>query len=150
MAILSNSLGNYSGESLMRMAALVCFDGLIPLGPNFVMKAQSVISGLNPGDLQENGMFKKLSTMIPGGNAAGQLGFIGESFASTSGWMNSFVASRGLTPQKVANNLQQFIEISDDKLDYLAAFLDMSTNYYEHTGIQTLAHRLIERAVAEI
>lgn len=144
------SLGNYSGESLMRMAALVCFDGLIPLGPNFVMKAQSVISGLNPGDLQQNAMFKKLSTMIPGGNAAGQLGFIGQSFASTSGWMNSFVASRGLTPQKVANNLQQFIEISDDKLDYLAAFLDMSTNYYEHTGIQTLAHRLIERAVAEI
>jgi hypothetical protein len=42
------------------------------------------------------------------------------------------------------------VEIADDKLDYVAAFLDMSTNYYEHTGIQTLAHRLIERAVAEI
>jgi hypothetical protein len=26
----------------------------------------------------------------------------------------------------------------------------MTTNYYEHTGIQTLARRLIERAVAEI
>jgi hypothetical protein len=26
----------------------------------------------------------------------------------------------------------------------------MSTNYYEHTGTQTLARRLIERAVAEI
>jgi len=28
--------------------------------------------------------------------------------------------------------------------------LDMYVKYYEHTGIQTLARRLIERAVAEI
>lgn len=145
-----HSLGDYGSESLMRMAALVCFDGLIPLGPDFILKAQSVLSGLQPSDLQQNGMFQRLSSLIPGGNPAGQLGFIGESFASTSGWMSNFVASRGLTPQKVVNNLQRFIEVSDDKLDYLGAFLDMSTNYYEHTGIQTLARRLVERAVAEI
>jgi hypothetical protein len=64
--------------------------------------------------------------------------------------MTHFVTSKGLTPEKVVSNLQQFIEVSDDKLDYLGAFLDMSTNYYEHTGTQTLARRLIERAVAEI
>jgi hypothetical protein len=40
--------------------------------------------------------------------------------------------------------------VSDSKLDYLAAFLDVTTNYYEHTGTQTLARRLIERAYAEI
>ncbi|MEB3831515.1 hypothetical protein [Phormidium sp. CCY1219] len=146
----ANALGDYGGESLMRMAALVCFDGLIPLGPDFIMKAQSILSGLQPSQLQENPMFERLSSMIPGSSTEGQLGFIGESFAATSGWMSNFVASRGLTPEKVAANLQKFIEISDDKLDYVAAFLDMSTNYYEHTGIQTLAHRLIERAVAEI
>jgi hypothetical protein len=32
----------------------------------------------------------------------------------------------------------------------LGAFLDMTSNYYTHTGTQTLARRLIERAVAEI
>ena len=64
--------------------------------------------------------------------------------------MGGFVSDHGLTPQNIAGNLQSFIEFSDDKLDYLAALLDVSTNYYEHTGIQTLAHRLIERAVAEI
>jgi hypothetical protein len=42
------------------------------------------------------------------------------------------------------------VEISKDKLDYLGAFLDVTTNYYTHTGTQTLARRLIERAVAEI
>lgn len=64
--------------------------------------------------------------------------------------MSNLVTSRNLTPEKVVNNLQRFVQVADDKLDYLAAFIDVSTNYYEHTGTQTLARRLIERAVAEI
>ena len=146
----AGALGDYGGESLMRMAALVCFDGLIPLGPDFIMATQSWIQKLSPSDLQENPSFNAISSMIPGGNPAGQLGFIGQSFGSVTGWMSSFVSDRGLTPQNVMGHLQSFVEISADKVDYVGAFLDMSTNYYEHTGVQTLARRLIERAVAEI
>jgi hypothetical protein len=144
------SLADYSGESLMRMAALVCVDALIPLGPDFIQKAQSIIGNMSPNDLQSNSTFSAISNLIPGGSVGGQLGFIGNSFDSVKGWMSNFVEDRGLTPQKITSNLQNFVEISDDKLDYLAAFLDVSTNYYEHTGTQTLARRLIERAVAEI
>lgn len=146
----AGALGDYGGESLMRMAALVCFDGLIPLGPDFVMATQSWIEKLSPSDLQENPSFNAISSMIPGGNPAGQLGFIGQSFGSVTGWMSSFVSDRGLTPQNVMSHLQSFVEISADKVDYVGAFLDMTTNYYEHTGVQTLARRLIERAAAEI
>lgn len=144
------SLGDYSGESLMRMVALVCIDGLIPLGPDFILQAQSVLTGLKPSDLQENQTFQRVNDEIPGGNAAGKLSFINESFDSVKGWMSNFVSSHNLTPDKVVSNMQRFVEISNDKLDYLGAFLDMSTNYYEHTGTQTLARRLIERASAEI
>lgn len=146
----AGALGDYGGESLMRMAALVCFDGLIPLGPDFIMATQSWIQKLSPSDMEENQAFKQMGDMIPGGNPASKLGFIGESFSSVSGWMSGFVSDRGLTPQNVLGHLQNFVEISADKVDYVGAFLDMTTNYYEHTGIQTLAHRLIERAVAEI
>ncbi|MDF0556612.1 hypothetical protein [Kamptonema sp. UHCC 0994] len=146
----AGALGDYGGESLMRMAALVCFDGLIPLGPDFIMATQSWLEKLSPKDLEENPGFKQMSGMIPGESPAGQLGFIGESFSSVSGWMSNFVEDRGLTPQNVLGHLQNFVEISADKVDYVGAFLDMTTNYYEHTGIQTLARRLIERAVAEI
>ena len=144
------SLGEYSGENLMRMAALVCFDGLIPLGPDFIRQAQSTISGLSPSDLEKNQTFSQINDSIPGNSSAGKLNFIGQSFDSVKGWMSNFVSSKALTPEKVANNLQGFIDVADDKLDYLGAFLDVSTNYYEHTGTQTLARRLIERAVAEI
>lgn len=144
------SLGEYSGENLMRMVALVCFDGLIPLGPDFIMKAQSTLSGTSPSDLEQNQTFSSIKDSIPGDSSAGKLNFIGESFDSVKGWMSNLVGSKDLTPHKVVNNLQSFVQIADDKLDYLASFLDMSTNYYEHTGTQTLARRLIERAVAEI
>lgn len=140
------SLANYHNESIMRMAALVAVDGLIPLGPNFILKAQSILSQINPAQLEGNATYQSISSAIPGGNTAGKLGFIGESFASVNGWMNNFVSSRGLTPEKVVSHLQQVMNTADSKLDYLAAFLDMSTNYYEHTGTQTVARNLILRA----
>jgi hypothetical protein len=144
------ALADYSGESLMRMAALVCVDGLIPLGPDFILKAQSTISQISPQDLTNNPTFSRVSELIPGGNSKGQLNFIANSFDSVKGWMTNFVAERNLTPETIFGKLQSFIDFSENKLDYVGAFLDMSTNYYEHTGTQTLARRLIERAVAEI
>lgn len=144
------ALGDYSGESLMRMAALVCFDGLIPLGPDFIQKVLSRFDNLSPQELQQNQSYSRVKALIPGGNSQEQKNFISQSFDSVSGWMSGFVSSRNLTPQNVVRNLSNFIEVADDKLDYLAAFLDVSTNYYEHTGIQTLSRRLIERAVAEL
>ncbi|MEA5570100.1 hypothetical protein [Calothrix sp. UHCC 0171] len=144
------ALGEYSGESMIRMAALVCVDGLIPLGPDFIQKAISGINSMTPSDLEQNSTFKDMKNVIPGNNAAGKLDFIGQSFDSVKGWMSDLVVSRNLSPQSVVGNLSNFMQIADDKLDYLAAFLDVSTNYYEHTGTQTLARRLIERAFAEL
>lgn len=144
------ALGDYGGESLMRMAALVCFDGLIPLGPDFLQTVLGWLERLTPSDLEENQAFNEMQEDIPGDDGDSKLGFIGESFSSVSGWMGDFVSERDLTPQNVVENLQNFMDVADDKLDYVAAFLDMTTNYYEHTGVQTLARRLIERAYAEI
>ena len=144
------SLGDYGGESLMRMAALICLDGLIPLGPDFIKQAQSILDNTSAQELESNQTFQRISSLIPGGNVKGKLGFIGTSFDSVKGWLTDYADSQGLTREKVTSNLAKFIDVSDDRLDYLAAFLDMSTNYYEHTGTQTLARRLIERAYGEI
>jgi hypothetical protein len=144
------SLKDYSGESLMRMAALVCFDGVIPLGAGFTDNVLNMIKGMSPSELSSNQTFKGVNDLIPGNNDQGKLNFITQSFESTKGWMDGFVSSKGITQQGLVNNLSRFVEVSSDKLDYLGAFLDVSVKYYRHTGIQTLARRLIERAVAEI
>ncbi|MBD1821636.1 hypothetical protein H6F51_03870 [Cyanobacteria bacterium FACHB-DQ100] len=144
------ALGDYSGESLMRMAALVSFDGLIPLGGDFIQKGLSTISQTTPDELEKNQSFKSVKPLIPGGDSAGQLNFIGQSFDSVKGWMGDFVSSRNLTQQTLLDHVRGAIDITADKLDYVGAFLDVSVKYYTHTGTQTLARRLIERAVAEI
>jgi hypothetical protein len=144
------ALGDYAGESLMRMAALVCFDGLVPLGPSFAEKALSSFKVMNPSELEHNQTFKGVKDLIPGGNTNAQKGFITESFESTKGWMDKFVSSNNLSPEKVVDSLVKFVDVSKDKLEYLGAFLDIYAKYYEHTGIQTLVRRLIERAAAEI
>ncbi|MEO1523470.1 MAG: hypothetical protein AAFU78_22210 [Cyanobacteria bacterium J06633_2] len=144
------ALGDYGSESLMRMAALVAFDGVIPLGASFSSKVLSAIKDMGPSDIEKNQTFKGVQKEIPGKDSKGKLSFITESFEATQGWMDKFVEEKGITQEKVVQNLNHFLEGSQSKLDYLGAFLDMSVKYYEHTGVQTLARRLIERAVAEL
>lgn len=85
-----------------------------------------------------------------GADTNGHLGFVQESFGQVQGWMSDLVANTQMTREKIASGLNKAVEVSDTSLDYVAAFLDMSTEYYAHTGTQTLARRLIERAVNEI
>ncbi|MEB3828699.1 hypothetical protein [Phormidium sp. CCY1219] len=142
----ATALSNYHNEAVMRMAALVCVDAIIPLGPDFIQKANNTLTQMSPAQLETNPTFQTISSAIPGKNNSGKLNFLGETFTSVQGWMNKLVASRNLNPQNVLSHLKQFIDIADDKLDYVAAFLDMSTNYFEHTGTQTVARNLILRA----
>ncbi|MDM8531645.1 hypothetical protein QUF63_10775 [Anaerolineales bacterium HSG25] len=144
------ALGEYTGESKMRLVALACIDGLIPLGPDFTQLTMSTLSSLSPSDWLENSTFAKIQDDIPGDNIDSKLSYVNETFVGIKDWMDSFISSNEVTTQKIVNNMQSYIEVADDKLDYLGAFLDITTNYYTHTGTQTLARRLIERAVNEV
>jgi hypothetical protein len=146
----TKSLTSYGKAELMRMAALVCLDGLLPLGPDFTQMAGSTLSKLSPAELEKNDTFKRISDYIPGADPNGKLGFINRSFEAVQSWMDGFVSARNINPQKVLSSLQRYVEIADDKLDYVGAFIDMSTDYYSHTGKQSLARHLIERSVSEI
>ncbi len=137
---------NYQGSALMRMAALVCVDGLLPLGPDFLQKVQATLEGKGKSAFERNPAFGAISDMIP---ADDKFGFITDTFGAVQGWMDNLVGSAGLTPEKIFDSIGGFMEFSDDSLDFVAAFLDNSTNYYQHTGIQTVARSLILRAAEE-
>ncbi len=141
---------DYGGESLMRMAALVAYDGLVPLGPSYAEKGLDALKGTSGSDLDNNKTFRSVRELIPGNNDKGKLTFVTESFESVKDWMVGFTEEKGLTQDKVVTNLSKAVDLSKNKLEYLGAFMDVATNYYEHTGAQTLARRLIERAAAEV
>ncbi|HIK45772.1 MAG TPA: hypothetical protein IGR64_12940, partial [Leptolyngbyaceae cyanobacterium M65_K2018_010] len=89
------ALNDYSSEALMRMAALVSFDGIIPLGADFSTKALNMIKGMGPSDLDNNPTFRGVKDEIPGNDGQGKLAFMTESFESTKGWMDKFVGDHG-------------------------------------------------------
>lgn len=184
----AKSLGTYSKESAMRMAALVALDGVLPLGPNFLDTVSDVLRGTKPDELTQNKLYQGIQNFLPGGSEFSKgrqtqsaaapskyaprggersapaaattsryggdpkshLSFVQDSFGEVRGWMAGLVDRTQLTREKLAGKLSSVVEVSDTSLDYVAAFLDMSTNYFEHTGTQTLVRRLVERAVHEI
>ncbi|MGB3642466.1 MAG: agenet domain-containing protein [Rivularia sp. (in: cyanobacteria)] len=130
----------------IRMVALVCIDGILPLGPNFLGKVQAIMTSADTSQITQNPLFSTLSSNIPGEGTNDKLGFITQGFNLVQGWMSNLVSKTGITPQSISSNLGNFIQIADDNLDFVAAFLDQTTNYYEHTGIQTVARKLILQA----
>jgi hypothetical protein len=128
------------------MIALVCIDGMLPLGPDFLNKIHTVLSGTESSNIAQNPVFLAVNSSLPGNTAADKLGFISQGFNAVQGWMTNLISKTGLTPQSISQSLGSFIQIADDNLDFVAAVLDQTTNYYEHTGIQTVAERLILQA----
>jgi hypothetical protein len=143
-------LTHYKNEALIRMVALMCYDGIIPLGPDYIDKAISFLQKGGPTSLEENDAYQRLKSSIPGGTPGGQLDLMQKTLGSVADWMNTFTKQHDLSGPKILGNLKQFIELSDDRLDWVAAFIDQTTDYYEHTGIQSVARGLIERAVGEV
>lgn len=144
------SLADYKHEALMRMAALVCIDGLIPLGPDFLDKSLSLLDRTGITGLEQSSRFNQIKEYIPGKNTDEQITFMQQGLSSVKDWAKSFVASRGLSADKVIGGLRGTLQGVEGHLDYLGAFLDMSVNYYEHTGTQSVARSLISRAAAEV
>ena len=144
------SLTNYREESMIRMAALICINGILPLGPDCISKVLSMLQSSGTADLEQNERYKNVSSMIPGNGVSGHLGFIRESAGSVADWAKSFVANRQVTIDKITGGLGKYVDFAANKLDYLAAYLEMTTNYFEHTGTQSVARAAITRAVAEI
>ena len=132
---------NYQNEALLRMASLVCIDGILPLGVNFVDRVKQDLEQRD--NLKANPAYNAVGELIPVDNKEE---FIDQSFNAAGDWLDSFSKKLGVTPETLSQKLGGFIDAADGKLDYLAAFLDGSTNFYEHTGIQTVARRLITEA----
>lgn len=101
-----NSLtNNYQDASLMRMVALVCLDGVLPLGPDFLSKIHEVISGTNTDAIAQNPLFSTINNFLPGNNPSDKVGFITQGFNSVQGWMNNLVSKTGVTPQSIFSHL---------------------------------------------
>lgn len=133
-----SAMSAYEKENLIRMTGIVVFDGLIPLGPHFADK----LMNLDMSAIEDNAFYQRAKALLPGD--------IPSIVNQTVGSIGEFASNHGITLDRVLPDLKGVIDFSEDKLDYLGAVLDMTVSYMEHTGVQSVARSLIERAVGEI
>lgn len=139
----------YSNESALRIAGIIGFDGLIPLGPDFLSKVSDTI---NSGGVawKDNALFNQVSGYIPGGSLDEKTGFIQNIINSATAPVEAFVGKTGLTREKMVDSVKTFTDVSDDALDYVAAVIDASTSYMTQTGVQTVARHFANQAMKEV
>jgi hypothetical protein len=144
------SLSEYAGEASVRMAALVCFDALLPLGDQALQRLDGLLAQVGARELRELPAYAGMASLIPGRGDEAHLNFLRRGVETWLGWAGGFVGALGLTGQKAVHALEGSLGPWQGGFEQLATFLDAFTDTYQHTGVQAIARRLVERAVAEI
>jgi len=145
------AIGSFEKENLIRLSAIVTFDGLVPLGPEYGAKLMESARSWTLPDIQGNAIFVKILPFLPFGNDVGAaFEFAKNGLGQIGGQVGGFASSHGITVDGVLGRAKDLLDFNEGRLDLLAAMLDVSTNYMEHTGIQSVARSLIERSVGEI
>jgi len=144
------ALADYAGEARVRMAALICFDGLLPLGDQALQRLDGLLGAAGSGELRKLPAYGRMAALFPGRGDEAHMGFLRKGVDQWLGWAGGFVGQLGLSGQRAVHALEGSIGPWQGRMDQLAAFLDAFTDTYAHTGVQAVARRLVERAAAEI
>ncbi len=141
----ASSLTAYEKEDSMRFAAWVTFDLVLPLGPDFLSKTLDVLSSATSEQLGENSRFGKIARYLPGNDFTEKQQLLTGNLALSSAHITNFVSEKGLDQQDIFQRIKSYVEVGDNALDYVSAAIDLGTNYFEHTGIQSVSRRLISQ-----
>lgn len=146
----ASALVAYEKEDSMRFAAWVACDLVLPLGPDFLAKTMDTLADLSHDALSEHGRFAKIAAWLPGSGVSEKRDLLMQNLDASRDHIASFASSKGIEQGDLFQRIRRYIDVADHGLDYVAAALDLGTNVFEHTGIQSVARRVISRAYGEI
>jgi hypothetical protein len=144
---LHQLLGDLDGTS-MTTTLLHGLDWIVP-GEWENITTLEKVSSLSEEHLGESSRFSKIAGYLPGGIGE-QKALITNNLEASRGAIEKFVADKALTRETILERIKGYVDASDAGLDTIAAILDITTNYFEHTGVQSVARRVVSRAYGEI
>ena len=145
----AKAVSSYAREDKMRLVAWLAIDCVLPLGPDFYTRMHDGIANMELPTLADNALFRRIAGYLPGSDKD-KKDVVTRNLEASSAQLESFVKDNEITRDSLLGKIREFVDVSDSKLDYLSAMLDMSTNYYRHTGVQSVARQLVSRAYGEI
>lgn len=143
------AIGAAAREDKMRLAAWASLDAVLPLGPDFMGKIMDAVRGISVDALRGHAVFGKVAEWLPG-DWAKKKQTLEVNAEAVGAEVSTWVQGAGVTQASLLDRLRQYVEVADDKLDVVAATLDVTTNVFEHTGAQSVARRVVARAYGEI
>lgn len=151
LARFTGALADYGRYDLMRIAAWVVYDGLLPLGPDFLPKMIGTFTEAASSDaLTNNRVFASLGERLPGSSLPEKRAFMVTTLQRTGDWVERFVADRGLSHDRVMGQLESVLSLAGGTGDYVAAAVDAGTALTSHTGTQTVARSLARTVLHDL
>lgn len=144
----AKSLANAAHEDRLRLTTWVIADGVLPFGPDFVQLIVDRVGSTSIDDLQQSQLFRQVSGLLPGGSSAKDL--MVSTIEGAGDWVGSVLTDRGLDQASVGAAFQDILDVGEGTFDVMAAAIDVGTNYFEHTGTQSVARQIVRRAYGEV
>ena len=146
VADFAKSLAHSAHEDRLRIACWAIAEGLLPFGPDFVQLIVDRVGGASSSELEQSTLFRKVRDLLPGDGQA----LIVRTLEGVGDWVGSFLTERGITRDSIGSALENVLDVGEGGFDVMAAALDVGTNYFEHTGTQTVARQVVSRAYGEV
>lgn len=150
IADFGRSIAHSANEDRLRITCWILAEGVLPFGPDFLQLIGDQVKAASSGELQQSALFSKVRDLLPGGSDDAGRSLILGTLDEVGGWMGDFVRERGITQASVGSGLQAILDVGERGFDVMAAALDVGTNYFEHTGTQTVARQIVKRAYGEV
>lgn len=145
----ARAVQQYEKEDVMRLAAWLAFDCVLPLGPGFFSKILGALNDFTEDQLANHPRFAKIAGYLPGGIGE-QKALVIRNLEEQQGHLEGFVNEKGITQESLLERVKGWVDASDAKLDLVSSMIDVMTDYFEHTGVQSVARRVVSRAYGEI
>ncbi|MBP9113772.1 MAG: hypothetical protein KBF88_13250 [Polyangiaceae bacterium] len=143
-----SSFVNNAKEDKMRLTAWLAFDCVLPLGPDALAKIIGAVEGFADDHMGQNSLFQKFQGFLPGGIGDKKNLILGALKGSQSSLQSQIDA--GITQDGLLGKVKEWVDFGDRGMDMAAVAIDTLTNYFEHTGIQSVSRRVVSRAYGEI
>jgi hypothetical protein len=98
----------------------------------------------------DSSLFNALAGYLPGASHSDKVSVLGRALAGVAGSLSSLASGAGFSQSGLLGKLKGIVDANESRAEYVAAAIDMGTNVFQHTGIQTVARRVVTRAYNEL
>lgn len=139
------AIGSYAKDERIRLASFVAFDCVLPLGPSFLDKLTGAVD-----QVAKSSLFSAVGKLLPGASDGEKVTNLSRVLSGVGGTLSGLAQRADLSPTTIMAKVKGLIDANESRATYVAAGIDLATNVFEHTGIQTVARRVVTRAYNEI